>query len=272
MDGYITSRQNQKILEACALSQKKYREEKGLFCFEGKKLLWEAAARGVPLTAVFLREDLTAEEVLPRALPAGCAVYSVSEGVYDKISLEKSPEGVFCIAKTLDKFHKFATIYYNRDFFEADAPTLLFAVSVRDPGNLGSIIRSAAAFSCGGLILSDDCADLYAPRTVRASMGTMFDFPVLTVSDVRASVEALKKDGIRVYAGALDRTAVALPDLPRGERVCALIGNEGHGLSADVTAVCDGKLFIPMSARAESLNASIAASVILYDRSIRIKG
>lgn len=265
MDGYITSRQNAKIIDACALHERKNREKSGLFCFEGKKLLCEAAQRSVPLTEIFLREDLKEEEALPSSLPGDCRVYRVSAGVYDKLSLEKSPEGVFCIAKTLDKFHNFATIYYKRDFFDK-ASTLLFAVCLQDPGNLGSIIRSAAAFGCGGLILSRDCADLYSPKTVRASMGTLFDMPITVVDDPSGSIAEIRKDGFFVYAAALDRNADPLPSVDPQKRVCALIGNEGRGLPRELIDLSDGKLFVPMTQGAESLNASVAAAIILYSR------
>ena len=130
------------------------------------------------------------------------------------------------------------------------------------------MIRSAAAFDCGGLILTNDCAGIYNAKTIRASMGTVFDFPILQVDDIAGSVKALTEDGRSVYAAALDRNATALPDLDRDERCCVLIGNEGHGLPQDLMDLCGKKLFIPMSKRAESLNASVAAAIILYSRSI----
>ena len=262
---YISSRQNKKIIEAVSLRDAKNVRETGLFFFEGKKLFAEAINRGVEFHSVFLREDCPAAELTARLDPS-VPVYTVSNAVYEKISAEKSPEGVFCIAKTLDKYHKFATIYYKQENFADGARTLLAAVSVRDPGNLGSIIRSSAAFDCGGLILSDDCANLYSNKTVRASMGTVFDFPILVTSDMAGSIRAMQAEGIRVYGAALQRNALPLTSLPRAERCCVLVGNEGHGLPEELLSLCDGTLFIPMSEKAESLNAAVASAIVLWHR------
>ncbi len=267
----ITSRQNSKILDAISLRERKIRKEKGLFYFEGKKLFREAVERTLPLVTIFKREDLTLGDEFLARLPEECRVYEVSGGVYEKLTEEKSPEGLFCIAKTLDKTHKFDTIYRGEKYF----PTLyrkqmnfLMAVSLRDPGNLGTVIRSAAAFGYDGIILSADCADLYSSKTIRATMGTLFDTPVLVVDDPIGTIEALKKDGFAVYGAALDRAAVKLNELPYDEKCCFLVGNEGRGLPADILSICTGTVFIPMSPHAESLNASVAASVLMYSRFI----
>lgn len=257
---YISSRQNPKILEAVALKDRKNRKEKGLFFFEGKKLLEEAVARKVKLVSVFVRED----RALPEGLPEDCRVFVVSDSVYDKLSEEKSPEGLFCIAKTLDKLQKFATIYNSFDFSEGLGEDLLMAVTVQDPGNLGTLIRTAAAFGFGGLILSADCADLYHPKTLRGSMGTLFSMPVRIVDDPERAVRCLQKGGYTVYGTALDREARSLPGLDLPEKTCFLFGNEGHGLPDELLAACDGKVFIPMTENAESLNVSAAAAVIAY--------
>ncbi|MBQ8911368.1 MAG: RNA methyltransferase [Clostridia bacterium] len=265
----ITSRQNPKILEAVALKDKKTRKEKGLFFFEGKKLFEEAVKRQVPLLTVFaLEKALPAPDTLAE-LPADCRVFLVNDSVYSKLTEEKSPEGLFCIAKTIDKYHKFATIYNKPSNFEKAEENLLMAVSLRDPGNLGTIIRSAAAFGCDRLILSADCADLYSPKTVRASMGTLFDCPITVTDDPAAMVCSLKKEGVKVFASALKRDAIQLNELKKDGSCCFLVGNEGHGLDEDLIGLCNGTVFIPMTEKAESLNASIAASVLLYSRYVK---
>jgi TrmH family RNA methyltransferase len=262
----ITSRQNPKILEAIALKDKKTRKEQGLFFFEGKKLFEEAVCRNVPLKTVFVTEKAVPSASLLEKLPADCKVYLVSEGVYGKLSEEKSPEGLFCIAKAIDKYHKFATIYNKPSTFEKAENSLLMAVSLRDPGNLGTIIRSAVAFGCDRLILSADCADLYSSKTVRASMGTLFDCPITVTDDPEETVKSLKDAGVAVYASALERDALPLNRLEKTKCCCFLVGNEGHGLPKELIAACDHTVFIPMTEKAESLNASIAASILLYSR------
>ena len=264
----INSRQNPKIQEACSLKDKKTRREKGLFFFEGLKLFEEAVKRQIPLQTIFFQEGVLLDPALLNDLPANCRIFRVNDSVYKKLTEEKSPEGVFCIAKTIDKYHKFATIYNIPENFQQDRKSLLMAVSLRDPGNLGTIIRSAAAFGCTELILTEDCADLYSAKTVRASMGTLFDCPITVVRDPAATIKALKAGGIRVYGSALQRGALKLNECRADEDCCFLVGNEGHGLPAPLLDLCDAAVFIPMTENAESLNASIAASILLYSRFI----
>ncbi len=264
---YISSRQNPRILEAVALKNRKNRKEKHLFFFEGKKLLAEAVKREVPLVALFLRQDAKeAVGILLSELPTDCKIYEVSPSVYEKLTEENSPEGIFCVAKTIDKYHKFATIDYTYEKLPNDSRTLLMAVSIQDPGNLGNIMRSCAAFDCGGLIVTADCADPYASKTVRASMGAVFDLPMYMTDNPQRTIETLRRKGYAVYGGALDRDAVPLEKLSFSSSCCFLVGNEGHGIPKDLLASCTGKVFIPITERTESLNASVAAAILLYHR------
>lgn len=133
---YITSRQNPKILEAVSLRERKVRKKKGFFFFEGKKLFQEALERQVPLVALFAREDALPEEQELQKLPADCKIYSVSSSVYEKISEEKAPEGLFCVGKTIDKYHKFTTIY-NKLPETSGKTTLLFCRILKGSGQSG---------------------------------------------------------------------------------------------------------------------------------------
>ena len=163
----ITSRANPAIVAAAALSERKYRDRDGLFAFEGAKLLRDALSSGIRLERIFVREDALAR--LPVELDPSL-VTVVSAPVYDKLSFDRSPEGIMCVAKHIDFLHKKVTIYNNGDF----SGTAFMACSIRDPGNLGTVIRDANALGIDELILSADCADLYNPRTVRAAMPRMW--------------------------------------------------------------------------------------------------
>jgi len=149
----------------------------------------------------------------------------------------------------------------EKDFLKGQ--TLLLE-SVRDPGNLGTIIRSAAAFGVSQIVLSADCADLYHPRVIRAAMGTIFHTPVLIAEDIVAVIKALSRQG-KVYAAALDETADRLGGIAFGAGDAVIVGNEGHGLSEAVLAACTDKVYIPMAQGVESLNAGIAASLLLWE-------
>lgn len=262
----ITSRVNQKVLDAVRLKDRAERERTGLFCFEGKKLLEEAVRHGVLLTSVFCTErQLASVQIVLAECSEGAMprLYAVSESVYDKISEEKSPEGIFCVAKALDKRHKIATIYSD-DFSEGGK---LFLCSIRDPGNVGTIVRTATALGLPELILSRDCADLYSKKTLRASMGTLFHQNLTVVDDPVASVAALRRSGYTVLAAALDKRAARLTELSPETlaKSCFVVGNEGHGLSAEIIDACDGSVLIPMVPGTESLNAAAAATILLWE-------
>ena len=263
-DENIVSRQNALVKLTASLTERKYRTREGLFRFDGQKLFVEALQKKLPLFAVLFRASaapalLAAAEGLET--PADCRVALLDDTLFDRLSEEKSPDGVICVSKTLDKIHKFATIDINDA--KCEGLTLLLE-SVRDPGNLGTIIRSARAFGVGRVVLSADCADPYHPRTVRAAMGALFCQPVVVVTDLVGTVAALAKKG-RVFAAALTTDAVPLGLVTWQPGDAVVVGNEGHGLSAEVLAACTHRLLIPMTGDVESLNAGVAASVILWD-------
>ena len=264
---YITSRQNPLVKLTASLLDRKFREKEGLFRFDGKKLFLEALGADVPLFAVLLREN-AADAMLSAAedqLSDSCRCVVLPDELFDRISEEKSPEGVICVAKRLDKFHKIITIDKCPSFEQALLPghTLLLE-SVRDPGNLGTVIRSAAAFGVSQVVLSADCADLYHPRTLRAAMGTLFHTRVLIPSDFTEAVRRLRVRG-RVFAAALDASARALGQIDFGENDAVIVGNEGHGISGAVLDAATDTVYIPMAPGVESLNAGVAASVLLWE-------
>ena len=273
----ISSRQNRRIVELVKLDDRRAREKTQTFRFDGIKLLCEAIRRGVELDAVFLRAS-TAEKVSERVRElygytlsdAGCPVFGVEDGLFEKISQENAPDGVITVAKYIDKSHNSIIIYMeDENDLQKGAPLLLLE-SVRDPLNVGAIIRSAAALGVGRLIMSADCADVYHPRTLRAAMGPLFSMPITRVEDLAGTVKALRASGRRIYAAALDDTAICLgtPAFDRereGHPVGAVIGNEGHGLSETVISACDRSVYIPMEADTESLNAGVAAALIMWE-------
>ena len=191
--------------------------------------------------------------------------FVVSDDIFDKISEEKSPEGVITIAKYIDKLQKNATIYNSVHFLQMKNESIVLLESVRDPSNVGAIIRSAAAIGIDRLILSVDCADIYHPRAVRGSMGTLFNQRVDRVEDLAATVWELRESGRRVFAAALDERALSLGDFEILAGDVVVIGNEGHGLSQEVIDACGNSVIIPMSERAESFNAAVAASILMWE-------
>lgn len=253
----ITSRNNKKIVELAKLKNKKYRDESGLFFFEGLKLFREAIEFAVPLSEVIFSEscaDLSDE------LPKGVEFSVVTSSVYEKLTDENSPQGVFCVAKHLDNLHKSATIYD-----ECDSTPSLLLEGIRDPGNLGTILRTAYAFGMDRLILSQDCADLYNAKTIRAAMGAVFRQKTIRVNDCVETIHAIQKRGIPVYAAVLNENSKDVREISHDSPVCFAVGNEGHGLSENLIGVCRGSVIIPMMPGCESLNAATASTVLMWE-------
>lgn len=261
----ITSRNNPKILFALSLRDKKARKEAQTFYFEGKKLFLEAVKKSVPLTSVFCTEENI--EFVSQSLGKNeVSLYVVTNSVYAKLTEEKAPEGIFCLANTIDKYHNFSTIYIPQKNEVDPLLSRMMLCSLRDPGNLGTVIRSAAAFGCDELILTNDCADIYNAKTVRASMGMLFDRRITIITDPIDVICALRASGQNVMAAALHHNSVSLFDMKNIDKTCFVIGNEGQGLPEKIIEACDGTVIIPMMPGTESLNASIAASVLLYEQ------
>ncbi|MBQ7160217.1 MAG: RNA methyltransferase [Clostridia bacterium] len=250
----ITSRTNPHITDAVKLKSKKERDEKGVFAFEGIKLCREALRRGAALSEVFLTEkaaDVLAEELTAK----GCAYHTVSDPVYEKLTADRSPDGVFCIAPFLTELHGKVPGELGKSIILCD---------IQDAGNLGTCIRSALAFGIDTLILAGECADIYNPKCVRSTMGALFSQRIVRVCDPLAAIELCRGRGKKVFAAALRRDAVSLDDLTPDRDTVFAVGNEGHGLSDLFIEACDGRVVIPMEGGTESLNAAVASSVLMW--------
>ena len=268
----ISSRNNPTVKWAASLKDKKGRDAARAFIAEGEKLTIEAAEAGLPLTHVFVSEEKY-EKIMPKLKKALSAaryndteIFILKPGVFEKISTEIAPQGVISVIKHLDFFRQ-TDIIYKEEFSKLTGERLIALCSVRDPGNLGSVIRSAVAFGVSHIILSSDCADLYNPKTVRSAMGSLFRVKATVVSCLPDFISAANAAGRRVYAAELTDGAVALGDAELSPYDVVIIGNEGHGIPADISALCDGSIYIPISSKTESLNASVAAAVFMWEQS-----
>lgn len=263
----ITSRQNPLLVLTAKLADKKHREREGLFRFDGKKLFLEALSAGLPLAAVLLKES-TAPSFLPRALAYAektcMRVAVLPDALFERVSEEKSPEGVICLCHYLTSLHRREHAGESEGDPFASFGRVLVLESVRDPGNLGTILRSSRAFGVDLVALSDDCADVYNPRTVRAAMGALFAIPTVQIGDIVGAVSRATAYR-RVLAAALAPEALRLGEVPLREDDVLVVGNEGHGLSPEMLAAATSSLYIPMESGVESLNAGIAASVLLWE-------
>ncbi len=256
----ISSRKNSLIKNYRFLvTEKKARKEQGYFPCEGAKLCCEAAKCGCELgKEVFV--TVTAAEKYPETvalLAQKSEIITITDDIAQYISDTKTPQGIFITVKLLDKNLNLSTIDKCGHF--------LLLENLQDTGNVGTVIRTSDAFGIDGVIVSPDSADVFSPKTVRSTMGSIFRVPIY-ISEIKQAVKLLKNAGFTVYSAELDKNAVKLGSEKLPEKSAVVIGNEGNGVTADISAVCDKKLFIPMNS-AESLNASVAASIIAWEMS-----
>lgn len=247
----ITSRQNPLIVRLSKLSDKKRRDEEGLFRLDGVKLFGEAVRSCIAVRYVFVKAGM--DEI---AADTGAEVFEVTDEVLAKLTDEKAPQGIVAFAE------KFPTLPVPEEL----PPTFraLMLSSIRDPGNLGTIIRTAYAFGIDRVFISPDCADIYSPKVIRSAMGTIFRQNI-TVAEELDTIHSLRKAGCGVFAAALKPDAEKVGCFKLPERVCFVVGNEGHGLSDAIIDAADRAAIIPMNADCESLNAAGAAGILSWE-------
>ncbi len=248
----IESRQNGTIRHLARLARdKKYRRTTGEMVCEGEKLLGEALAAGTQVKTVLLRND-SLSPLCAQAEAHGATLFAAEPRLFALASDVETPQGVIFSCES--------------PVVSGELPRVRSALlldGVQDPGNLGTIIRTADAFGLEAVILCEGCADPTAPKVVRATMGALFRQPLYRLPFARAA-EALRAQGLPVYAAALHEDSVPITETALGE--CAVIvGSEGHGVSPEALALCDRSLIIPMSGHAESLNAGVAASLLIWE-------
>ncbi len=265
----ITSSQNKYVSLVRSLSDRKQRQKSSLYRFDGVKLCCEALSKGADIE-IFLIAESAYDAVVSKALSlyslsledCGCKLAAVSDTVFYKLSEENAPEGIIAVARYDGKKHKDVSA---KEIKVCGGERLLLLESVRDPQNVGAIFRTAAAFSVDRIIMGRDCADIYSAKTLRASMGAVFSARIDRVESIPEAVRTIRAQGRRVFAAALDSKAVRLGQTEFSDGDCVVIGNEGHGLSRETLEACDASVFIPMAEGVESLNASVAASVIMWE-------
>ncbi len=247
----ITSPSNRLIKEIQALnSLRKRREQTGLFVAEGRKLFDEAPAELRYRTVISEEYEKTGEP-LPDDIPYDV----VPDSLFRRISDTKTPQGILSVLRK--------PVYKREQLLDYENPFLLLLEDIQDPGNLGSMIRTAEGAGVTGVVMSKGCADLFQPKTIRSTMGSVFRVPFLVVDDMPAFAKELKRGGF-VVAGTHLSGDVSYTEAPYEMPCAVIIGNEGKGMSERLARECSLLLKIPMEGRVESLNAAAAAAVVLY--------
>lgn len=259
----ITSRQNHLAREAAALaaSADKRREE-ALFLCEGARLCQDAALSGLKILRCFFT-DLAAEKYgkyLEAVLDCCEEAYRVEEHVAELLSSTKNSQGIFCVCKYPPSFQAEALLD-----FPPEGPCVVLE-NLQDPGNLGTVLRTAEALGIGRVFLLGKCCDPLSPKALRASMGAVFRVELAMERSPQALKERLERKGYALHAAVPDASARLVTDIHFSQGLHAVfIGNEGNGLTEETVALCHDRVTIPMAGRAESLNASAAATILLWE-------
>lgn len=247
----ITSCQNNKVLEVAKLKITKHRRNSKMFCAEGFKLTHELISCGFEIVYCFIHENCDFSK-LPKQIDTN-SVYVVNDSVMKKISDMSTRPEIVTVAK-----EKLSDSILNDDNF------ILALDAIQDPSNLGAILRSAEAFGVNTILLGEGCCDAFSPKTLRGAMGSVFRLNLITVNLLNV-LNKYKNSGYDVIGAGLDRNYKTVDKLSQSEKKLLIIGNEGNGISKPVMDLCDFGIFIPMSGKNESLNAAVAASIIMWE-------
>lgn len=250
----ITSKSNQKVKRVRRLlDSARERKEKKLFVVEGKRIVREAPVEWV--------EELFVSETFYNFGKTDLSPYRnveiLKDDVFKSLSDTVHPQGILAVVKQPE--------YLLKGFRDeqVDSPcTVLLLDDIQDPGNLGTIFRTAEAAGVSGIIMSSGCADIFNPKSIRSTMGSIFRVPFI-VDELVPAIENLKMDGFKVYGAALEE-AVPFREVDYPPHRAVVIGNEGKGISTSVLNSVNERIMIPMKGKVESLNAAVSCAVILF--------
>jgi TrmH family RNA methyltransferase len=259
----ITSIHNSNVKRWYSLLTKKGRDLERAFLIEGVHLVHEAIKSGAPIHHILYVPDSPGAQQLhrlceqpePDSFHTQVSWIAVSDQVMGKITDTQVPQGVAAILPIGS---------WDRSDLLHKRPGFCIALdAVQDPGNVGTIIRAADASGASVVFLGIGCADLYNPKTIRSTMGSIFHLPIISCN-LREVLPQLRAQSHRIIATTLQSQRVCYEVDLTGE-ICFILGNEGAGISNDLLDICDEQLLIPMHGRAESLNVAMAATVLLYE-------
>lgn len=258
----ITSSANSRVKQVIQWQTKaKERKKAGVFLTEGFKMYEEAPLESIlevyvaeSVLASLEKMDVKEEKMAVKLKKTGYEV--VADSLFKKMADTQTPQGILCVVKQPE--------YRLEEILKQDRPLLMILENLQDPGNLGTIIRTGEGAGVTGVIMTAKTVDIFNPKVIRATMGSVFRVPFLYVEDMEDTLKKLKEKGIRTYAAHLaGREYYDSFSFTGG--TAFLIGNEGNGLEKKTADLADSYLKIPMEGKVESLNAAIAASLLMYE-------
>ena len=252
----ITSKDNEMIKHIKKLADKKYRDQNNCYIIEGIKLVEEAIQEKAQIEKIVICEDLTKTSEISKDLMYEIAKYDclyVTEKIFKTISQVMNPQGILAV---INKSNENNVIRYDEDI-------IVVLDDIQDPGNLGTILRTVDSVGLKQLIVSKGTADAYNPKVVRSTMGAIFRVNVIEVENLKETIEIIRKNNYNLLVTSL-QTNDSVYDIDYNRKVI-VIGNEANGVSKEIQDMADNKIKIPMLGKTESLNASVATGVILYE-------
>ena len=275
----ISSKDNKRIKYIRSLLEKgNIRKKNHQFVVEGIKLVDEALEYGKVLEVVcaeslyneLISGDLSGNRLLAENdknitnyVKKGSSLLVVSDMVFKSMSETKTPQGILAVVEMPD-YGLLDKGFLEQAYTKNGKIKLLVLEDTADPGNLGTIMRTAEAAGVTGVIMGKGTVDIFNPKVVRSTMGSIFRLPFVYVEDVKATIKKLKKMGISFYAAHL-KGKKSYKDIKYSDKSAILVGNEARGLSNEVAELADNYVIIPMSGKVESLNAAVAAALMMYE-------
>ena len=253
----IKSKDNSVVKQIAKLNKSsKFRRESKLFIAEGLRIVNDAIENSVDIDFLVLSESAVNKysDFYKQITDMGYKHYIFSDDLFMKVTDTKTPQGVLGAIKLLDKNALFGTIKGDEKFVALE--------NIQDPGNMGTSFRTAEAIGINGIIMTKDCCDIYSPKVVRSTMGAIFRMPFIIVESIN---DFICNNKINSYAAVVDSSATKIVDVSFTKPCVCVIGNEGNGLTMETINSCTESVTIPMIGRAESLNASVAASIFMWE-------
>lgn len=264
----IESRENSIIKQCIRLASKKHRDKEGLYLIEGPNLVEEAMKNGADIRAILMSEGFDAEESFngegfdAEQSCEGADIYLLGDRLFSKVSLTETPQGIMAIVAKPKHDNEDALAKALTERGE-DANVLVLD-KVQDPGNIGTMIRTADAAGYGAVILIKGSGDCYSPKVVRSAAGSLFRVPIIYVDTYEELEGLLRKLGKKIVATGFD-TDKFYYDIDMTRNIALVIGNEGNGISKQLFEMADEIVKIPMHGNIESLNAAVAAGILMYE-------
>ena len=236
------------------LYKRKYRDRLGLYVIEGRKLIEEALKNGAVLRDIFLREDYSPEDI-PRGDLEGVRICRLTRSLFDRAADTETPQGIAAVSERPE--------WTQDEFFQGD-DNIIVLDRLQDPGNLGTIIRTADAAGFRKVLVLKGTADLFSPKTIRAAAGSLYRVRLLQADSPEEAADMLRERGFRIICTApLGKKLIYQADMKRSAAL--VIGNEANGVCHSLLDMADETVRLPMEGNIESLNAGVAASVVMYE-------